>query len=89
MRAAGAKLPTNGGALPDRKLRRRDCAFLNNYLDRAASKGSTYDTVRGGFTEGSSVYRTSGIREETHIQVAVRSADCILGVFRPANLSVP
>jgi hypothetical protein len=89
MRAAGAKLPSNGGSLPDRKLRRRDCAFLNNYLDRAAAQGRTYDTVRGGFTEGGRIYRTSGIQRETHIQIAVRSPDCILGVFRPANLFAP
>jgi hypothetical protein len=39
--------------------------------------------VRCGFSEGDPVYAGSGIFRETHIQIAVRSPACILGVFRP------
>jgi hypothetical protein len=80
--AAGIVLPKNTGRVPDRKLRRRDCAFVNWYLDDVAAK-TTYDTVRGAFVEGDLIYEGSGIFRETHVQIAVRSSSCILGVFRP------
>lgn len=81
--AAGIVLPANAGRPQERKLRRRDCALLNWYLGQAEAAGATYDTVRGGFVEGSPIYEGSGINRETHIQIAVRSSTCILGVFRP------
>lgn len=79
----GVRLPENGGGPPDKKLRRRDCAVLNWYLDQAKLLGVVYDTVRGGFVEGGPVYEGSGIHRETHIQIAVRSPACILEVFSP------
>jgi hypothetical protein len=82
----GMALPVNGGGAPDHKLRRRDCAVLNWYLDDAEQAGTVYDAVRGGFTEGGPVYESSGICREMHIQVAVRSLACILGVFRPTRI---
>lgn len=82
-RRAGLTLPRNGGAAPDHKLRRLDCAVLNWYLEAARLRGVVYDTVRGGFSEGEPVFAGSGIFRETHIQIAVRSPACILGVFRP------
>src|SRR5439155_3668249 len=83
-RARGNPLPKNTGRPPGYKLRRLDCAVLNWYLDRAAEDGKAYDTVRCGFLEGEPVYPGSGILRETHVQIAVRNPDCILGVFRPA-----
>lgn len=77
----GATLPVNGG--PGGKLRRLDCAVLNWYLNLMQATQHTYDCVRGGFTEGDAVFPGSGIQRETHIQIAVRNAQCILGVFRP------
>jgi hypothetical protein len=40
------------------------------------------DTVRGVFVEGVAAYPGSGIREKTHIQIAVRNGACVKGVFR-------
>jgi hypothetical protein len=86
MRDAGAPLPTNAGAAPDHKLRRLDCAVLNWVLDtRAVGARISYDSVRGGFTEGTAVFLGSGIQTETHVQVAIRNHECILGMFRPTH----
>lgn len=83
IRAGGVDLPVNTGQAPEYKLRRRDCAVLNWYLDEVAAAGLRYDTVRGGFVEGGPVYEGSGFAAETHIQISVRNPDCIVGVFRP------
>ncbi len=83
LRARGVPLPVNAGPAPDYRLRRLDCAVLNWYLDKLAASGVVYDTVRGGFVEGNPVFEGSGIAQETHIQIAVRNQDCIVGVFRP------
>ncbi len=80
----GTSLPVNGGSTPDKKARRLDCAVLNFYLDfLERTKGIRYDSVRCGFVEGDAAFEGSGIREQSHVQLAVRSPDCILGVFRP------
>lgn len=83
MQSGGFPLPSNAGKAPEHKLRRRDCAVINWYLDEVASAGIRYDTVRGGFVEGGPLYEGSGLATETHIQIAVRNQDCIVGVFRP------
>ena len=47
-----------------------------------------YDTVRGAFEQGDSAFPNSCIQEGTHIQIAVRSPDQIMGLFRlPRELS--
>jgi hypothetical protein len=46
-------------------------------------KAPPYDPVRGMFTEGDRVYPGSGFRQQTHVQIAVRTDDCILGFFWP------
>jgi hypothetical protein len=79
----GRSLPVNGGKTPDRKVRRLDCAVLNLYFTRLAERGETYDTVRCGFVEGPPAFDGSGIRRQSHVQVAVRNPHCIVGVFRP------
>ena len=48
-----------------------------------------YDSVLGVFEEGERVYRGSGIREYTHMQVAVRLTDIITGYFRVRGLDIP
>jgi hypothetical protein len=83
LRERGIQLLRNTGRTRDKKLRRLDCAVLNWYLDRAAEQGTCWDTVRCGFVEGGPVYPGSGIFRETHVQLAVRNPNCILGVFRP------
>jgi hypothetical protein len=82
-RAAGVSLPKNLGKAPDKKLRHRDCAVLNFYLQALEERGITFDTVRCAFVEGPYAFAGSGIRRESHIQIAVRSPACVIGVFRP------
>ena len=80
----GAKPPENKGDTPDKLLRYRDCAVLNFLLNRLETKrGKIFDTVRGCFTEGGPVFEGSFIHRQSHVQVAVRNLDCILGTFRP------
>lgn len=81
-RPAKEPLPKNTGRY-DKKLRRLDCAVLNFYLKALEENSQTFDTVRCAFLEGNAVFRGSGIRKETHIQVAVRNPAAILGVFKP------
>jgi hypothetical protein len=81
---AGQPLPKNGGTTPDKKLRRLDCAVLNLYLTWLADdQGVSRDTVRCGFVEGEPAFQGSGIRHQSHVQIAVRNPACIVGVFRP------
>ena len=78
--AAGRKLPQNG---PDGFLRRLDCAVIQMVHTIRSDQGDQpIDTVKGVFLEGRPVYEGSGFYEKTHIQIAVRNADCIKGVFR-------
>lgn len=77
-------LPHNSGR--DRKARHLDCAVINWWLDQLAAQGTTYQTVRCGFSEGEPVFDGMAILRESHVQVAVRDPACILGVFRPYEL---
>jgi hypothetical protein len=79
----GTQLPENAGAAPDKKLRRLDCAVLNLYLTWLENEGLFYDSVRCGFVEGGPAFPNSGIHEQSHVQIAVRNAACVVGVFRP------
>lgn len=78
----GTPLPVNSG-VPDDRLRRLDCAVLNLYLKALEDRDLTYDTVRCGFEEGPPAFAGSGIRQQSHIQIAVRNPACIVGLFRP------
>jgi hypothetical protein len=80
-RATGSPLPKNCG-----KMRFRDCAVLNLYLQHVEDdQGIVYDTGRCGFVEGPPAFRGSGIRHQSHVQLAVRTPACIVGVFRPQS----
>lgn len=79
--STGKPIPMNKGK--DKKLRELDCAVINHYLDMLRKEELSFDTVRGAFLEGEPVFPGTTISAETHIQVAVRNVDCILGVFRP------
>jgi len=85
--ARGKELPQNrAGFDGDADLVRRelDCSVVNWWKDECAKSGAaTYQTVRGAFTEGGAVYPGGLIFEKTHIQIAIRDPDCILGYFRP------
>lgn len=80
--ATAEPLPVNKGK--DKKLRELDCAVINHYLERVGERDVFFDTVRGAFLEGQPIFPGTTISAETHIQIAVRSVDCILGVFRPS-----
>jgi hypothetical protein len=83
MERAHVQLPFNSGG-DDLLLRRLDCAVIN-YLHTAQKRSkpeSPIQTIRGVFIEGDPLYKTSGFREKTHIQICVRDARMIKGVFR-------
>lgn len=82
-RRAKLLLPKNAGGTPDKLLRQRDCAVLNWYFDRLSEAGQAYDSVRCAFAEGAAAFPGSGIRQYSHIQLAVRNPACIIGVFKP------
>ena len=77
----GKNLPANKGK--GNKLRELDCAVINDCVRRIGLRHVPFDTVRGAFLEGPPVFPGTTISAETHIQIAVRNLDCILGVFRP------
>ena len=77
-RRKGLKLPQNTGReLKNRKL---DCLVIDRLA--AASSGQV-QTVRGAFEEGDAAFPGAALKRETHIQIAVRELQCILGIFRP------
>lgn len=74
-----------GLALPKNKGKRRelDCLIINEFAASAEEVQVTFQTVRCPFLEGRRAFPGSGIYRESHIQIAVRDRNCILGVFRP------
>ena len=84
--AAKHQLPENraAGDSTDLLLRHLDCAVIE-YLHTARSDQGEppFDSVRGVFVEGKPLYPQAGFHEHNHIQVCVRSPECILGYFRP------
>ncbi len=74
----GLSLPQNNGR--DLKLRVLDCLVINSLSPVILDE---VDTVRGAFEEGEEAFPGAALRMETHVQLAVRSRKCILGVFRP------
>ena len=79
---AGKRMPMNTGG-EDLLLRKLDCAVINYIHESALQKNLPgFDTVRGVFIEGGRVYENSGFYRKTHIQICVRNARCIKGVFR-------
>ncbi len=42
----------------------------------------SYDTVFGVFDEGAAAYPGAGFKEKTHMQLAVRNPDVVIGYFR-------
>ncbi len=81
-----------GDANREKLLRDLDCAvirYLHDSIDQQLSNTKSpgalepFDSVRGLFREGDPVYAGSGFYERTHTQIAVRSLDCIKGIFKP------
>ncbi len=94
--AAGKLLPVNHspGATGERLLRRLDCAVINWCVAwqedeaRASGLGHRFDTVRGAFEEGPPAFPGAAVRQKSHVQIAVRSPTCILGLFRPTGYTL-
>lgn len=77
--ASGGRLPENKG--DNRAL---DCAVIKYIHQANITEGKRgYDTVRCAFPEGGSAYDGSEITSRLHIQIAVRTPECIKGVFLP------
>lgn len=75
-------LPAHGIVLH----RALDCAVINTaHAMRNGGEQPAYDTVYGVFEEGGELYPGAGFRRKTHIQIAVRNSDCIVGYFRVKN----
>lgn len=93
---SGLPIPENrrvrGTKDPDRLLRFLDCAVfrhLHSAIAEAAEHDPTispFDTVRGMFVEGGRVFSGSGVYKKNHVQIAVRNASCIKGIFYALNL---
>jgi hypothetical protein len=77
---AARSLPENSVDMMRRNL---DCAVIEFlHKIRADANEPFIDSVKGAFIEGKPIYPDSGFRRETHIQICVRSPQCIKGVFR-------
>ncbi len=69
-------------------LRRLDCAVINFLHQLRAEQGQpAFDTVYGVFEEGESLFPGSALKEKTHVQLAVRNPQTLLGYFRPHQLA--
>jgi len=91
-RQANLPLPENkkakGRSDDDRLLRFLDNAVIRHLHQMIADssgkrKQDAFDTVRGMFTEGDPAYPGAGYFKKSHVQIAVRNPDCILGLFHP------
>lgn len=69
-------------------LRRLDCAVINFLHQLRVEQGQpAFDTVYGVFEEGESLFPGSALKEKTHVQLAVRNPQTLLGYFRPHQLA--
>ena len=63
--------------------RQLDCAVIQMvHKIRESRSMEAYDTVYGVFEEGELVYPGAGFRDRTHVQIAIRNPEMILGYFR-------
>lgn len=87
----GQEMPKNKKAGKDDfdlVLRHLDCMVLNFGLAEFGKEGMSFDTVRGVFPEGGAAFPGAKILMKTHVQVAVRNPECIIGYFRPTGYDV-
>lgn len=67
-------------------LRYLDCSIFRHLHRMVEDAGiEPYDTVRGMFEEGGLAFPGSAIKSKTHTQIAVRSNECIKGIFYPLS----
>jgi hypothetical protein len=78
-------LPTNKGGR-DHVFRSLDRLVIENIIRLRESAGlQRIDTVRAVFEVGQSAFPGSGIKDKTHVQIAVRNTSCIKAVFWPRD----
>ncbi len=90
-----ADLESRGEPIPRNEKLRPDGTKLFHALDRAViefaiklseeADGQKFDTVRGAFWEGDPAFPGSEIEKQSHIQIAVRNPECVLGYFKPKS----
>ncbi|MBK8631370.1 MAG: hypothetical protein IPN84_14605 [Sphingomonadales bacterium] len=74
-----ARIPSS-----DKLMRRLDNAVIERLHGLVKDNNlEPFDTVRGMFREGEAIYPNAGFWEKTHVQIAVRNHDCIIGYFKP------
>ena len=67
---------------PDLILRPMDRQIINHIHALRRSRGQpSYDAVRSHFVQGSPLLETAGFKRDTHVQLALRNQDCVLGYF--------
>lgn len=77
-------MPQNRGGDADLKFRELDCAVIQSLHKSLKDNGEKeFDSVRGVFWEGDTIYSSAGFREKNHIQICIRNVDCIKGYFLP------
>lgn len=60
-----------------------DCSVIDTLHQIRRDEGEpAYDTVYGVFEEGDELFPGSGFKSKTHIQIAVRNPELIIGYFR-------
>lgn len=79
-----APMPVNSSLVNGIPMcRRLDCAVIDLVHEVRKDMGlEAYDSVYGVFEEGGPLFPGSALREKTHVQIAVRNPECILGYFR-------
>lgn len=83
-KTAGKPAPENKGKEGELTQRALDCTViqgLHQYREEAGH--DPFDSVRAAFWEGKALYPNAGFNSQNHIQICVRSLDCIKGYFRP------
>ena len=77
---AGRKMPAN--ETKDRQRHFLDCIIINSLfaIDEIREQ---YNVVRGAWEEGEPAFPGSTIKEQTHIQLAIRNPRVIQGLFKP------
>lgn len=91
--AAGQPLPANRAANKgdhDLLLRNLDCGVLNfamHSMDLSEAGGRChFQSVRGVFIEGEPAFPGSRIHAKTHVQIAIRDPEVIMGYFLPGYI---
>lgn len=76
---AGEKMPVNKGNNKALDYAVIKYIHASNHLEKI----QPYDSVRGAYFEGNSLYEGTEFKEKNHIQIAIRDNKSILGTFLP------